>query len=703
MLLRPNKVQNEKLAEELKKTQIEIKKVEAELIQLTKPYRTVPFYLTLITTVFSAVAAVGAFYGIFLQSNWTKIEEANRKQEIAELNKTKKELEESTKVLRKDAAKRVKDAQDATDSLENLTKAKQEFEDSFVFSAKYVVATYEDLKKQANLDTPYADPDKRRFAGEQLAKFQKALALSPHDYGVAVSFLKHSSNDVRRLAALTLSQLGKAQVQALDQRQEHAAAILDALLTEKDIDTKRLAITAVAHLGEEAAGPLLARLRSEADEPKLNVIRALGELGKEATEPVIDALVKTLAEPDLQLKRQAVLSLATIGPRAARAEEAIASLAPTKLDGLLDDPETYGLSVQIISGLRSVGATRPDTLKMLLRFLDVSDATGDHRLLNDLRKELLMTFGVIGRKAAPATDKIKAILKAERDAAILEEAAITLAKIGGAKEINGLVQSNELSLQQAALVALTALESDKERQHYLSALLKGKSGENFLSSYAIQRLQNRGESSIPLFIDALAVVGNAVIRENIMNALGDVGRNSKDALQALAARASDNQYPNIQGAAIRALARAGPDSLKEAQGAIEGLVSDPKVSDSVSRAAKGALFASLRPEKRYQGELKAGHLDTKLDKYYVAYPYKMEKGYLYRIDVMSREFDAFLYVKKDGKTLGFDDDSGGNLNARLFFEPPDTGTFEIWATTYARRAVGHFTVEVRRIRKKRAS
>ena len=55
----------------------------------------------------------------------------------------------------------------------------------------------------------------------------------------------------------------------------------------------------------------------------------------------------------------------------------------------------------------------------------------------------------------------------------------------------------------------------------------------------------------------------------------------------------------------------------------------------------------------------------------------------YQIDLVSTAFDAYLRVlDKDGLELAFDDDSGGNLNARLVFTPPAAGPYRIVATSF---------------------
>lgn len=74
---------------------------------------------------------------------------------------------------------------------------------------------------------------------------------------------------------------------------------------------------------------------------------------------------------------------------------------------------------------------------------------------------------------------------------------------------------------------------------------------------------------------------------------------------------------------------------------------------------------------------------------------KLAKDKTYQIDMESRDFDSYLRVEDStGKQLAEDDDSGGNLNARLRFTPPKDEVYQIIATTFAGGA-GMYTLKVR--------
>jgi hypothetical protein len=63
------------------------------------------------------------------------------------------------------------------------------------------------------------------------------------------------------------------------------------------------------------------------------------------------------------------------------------------------------------------------------------------------------------------------------------------------------------------------------------------------------------------------------------------------------------------------------------------------------------------------------------------YAVRMEANRTYEIDMISNDFDAYLNVVDDtARIVAADDDSGGNLNARIIFTPVRGGLFHIEAT-----------------------
>ena len=68
----------------------------------------------------------------------------------------------------------------------------------------------------------------------------------------------------------------------------------------------------------------------------------------------------------------------------------------------------------------------------------------------------------------------------------------------------------------------------------------------------------------------------------------------------------------------------------------------------------------------------------------------------YVIDLVSNQFDAYLYLHDmAGVLLAFDDDGGDGLNSRITYKTQAAGTYKIIATSLGSRSVGNFTLSIR--------
>jgi hypothetical protein len=101
--------------------------------------------------------------------------------------------------------------------------------------------------------------------------------------------------------------------------------------------------------------------------------------------------------------------------------------------------------------------------------------------------------------------------------------------------------------------------------------------------------------------------------------------------------------------------------------------------------------------KELSGELTANDPKDKVRNASFAkfYPYKLEKGRTYQIDLRSKDFDSYLRLENPaGAQVAFDDDSGGYRDARIIYQPQESGEFKIIATTFIGGA-GRFTLTVK--------
>jgi thiol-disulfide isomerase/thioredoxin len=77
------------------------------------------------------------------------------------------------------------------------------------------------------------------------------------------------------------------------------------------------------------------------------------------------------------------------------------------------------------------------------------------------------------------------------------------------------------------------------------------------------------------------------------------------------------------------------------------------------------------------------------------YPIELQAGVSYRIDLVSKDFDAFLRLEDStGAQVAEDDDSGGGLNARIVHKPAKSGQYKIIASTFKALETGKFTLTV---------
>jgi hypothetical protein len=66
------------------------------------------------------------------------------------------------------------------------------------------------------------------------------------------------------------------------------------------------------------------------------------------------------------------------------------------------------------------------------------------------------------------------------------------------------------------------------------------------------------------------------------------------------------------------------------------------------------------------------------------------------LEVTSTDFDAYAVIQdQNGNVLARDDDSGGNLNARIVFTLPYTGNYRMLANTLRVGATGAYSLSVR--------
>lgn len=117
------------------------------------------------------------------------------------------------------------------------------------------------------------------------------------------------------------------------------------------------------------------------------------------------------------------------------------------------------------------------------------------------------------------------------------------------------------------------------------------------------------------------------------------------------------------------------------------------VASNALRRIQLAVPQPSTPGKVIRGELTDDDpLDALRKKSHVRkHELDLEKGSIYRIDLLSEHFDPYLrIIDVDGKILAKNDDGGAGLNARLMFTAPQDGEFQAVVTSYGAGGVGAY-------------
>jgi hypothetical protein len=79
---------------------------------------------------------------------------------------------------------------------------------------------------------------------------------------------------------------------------------------------------------------------------------------------------------------------------------------------------------------------------------------------------------------------------------------------------------------------------------------------------------------------------------------------------------------------------------------------------------------------------------------YQAFRFRGEKGQRVQVDMKSKDFDAYLVVRRAGSIIDVvdNDDAGGGTDARVVYTLPATGDYEVRANSVNNKARGAFTV-----------
>jgi predicted Zn finger-like uncharacterized protein len=152
------------------------------------------------------------------------------------------------------------------------------------------------------------------------------------------------------------------------------------------------------------------------------------------------------------------------------------------------------------------------------------------------------------------------------------------------------------------------------------------------------------------------------------------------------------------------IAKGDKDKVKDIKDGEKKKIDDIKFDNNPPPQLKpGAIHARLN----VNGDFRDNNLLTRLDPANIGgnrrwphklYGLRLEANRSYQIDMMSNDFDAFLWMLDDANfVIASDDDGGDGLNSRIIITPQRTGVYYIEATSLGGRGAGQYTFMIQRL------
>jgi HEAT repeat protein len=553
-------------------------------------------------------------------------------------------------------------------------------------------AAIDPLEKAASAD----DADVRFYAVWAIAFIGPPVQSATP---VVLRALGDTSAQVRRKAAYALGRINA--------NPKLAVGPLVTALADPDTDVVQAVQDALPTMGK-AATPLLVKiLRSDNPTPRLRAIQTLGAIGADAAEAVPD--LQGLLQSGKGLAEPAANALAGIGVPAlpALTSAAAADDAAVRAQALGALQRIGAPAVPALVDL--LGAKQADVRRQaaaLLGPIPVNDKMviiGLGYALKDddyqVRRNALQALRNRGA-AAKLAEPYVAVLLTDSDPPLRLDAFHTLKNLGvdprpslkkALSHADPAIRMNTASL----MVALN-LEVDLAEPILLDGL---KAKDLAARIQAANTLAQRGlqtDAVLPIFIDGLSA-DTAPVRLICLERLALIGPPAKAAIPGLIKALADTA-PRSRLIAARALGNIGPDA-KQALDALAmlGKDDDPSVRQVAQAAAVQIRADPKQKEFQVQGVLTASDPFDRVrtQHHHVVHIYPMKAGQQYTIDLTS-PWDNYLRLENaQGEQLAQDDDSGGNLNARITFQPPADGWYRVIVTTYAPGATGNYSLRIR--------
>jgi HEAT repeat protein len=428
---------------------------------------------------------------------------------------------------------------------------------------------------------------------------------------------------------------------------------------------------------------------------------------------VIVGLGYATKDADYQVRLSALQALQNRGTLAKLAEPYVSAL-------LVDfDPK---IRVAAFHTLRNLGVDPRPGLKKALGNADAKVRINTASLMSELNLEVdlaepILLEGIklkdqaIKMQAAHAlslrglkADEVLPIFIANLDneeAGLRKQAAEAIARYGAkaskaAPALIAALDDADDGVRSAALAAVRQVGADAKTLFPAMIKLLRKKNDP-LHGAAAQVVFQVGPDAVGEITALLKSEESPALRLTCLQTLAMVGPRAKDAAGELV-KALGDPAPRARMAAARALGNIGPD----AKTALDALAKAEKDDDANVKQIAAAAIAQIRADPNQKefvvkGVLTPGDPFDRVRNgcFHVVHTYRMKAGQTYTIDLVS-PWDNYLRLENaQGTELAQDDDSGGNLNARIVFRAPEDGWYRIIVTSFANGASGDYTLRVR--------
>jgi HEAT repeat protein len=382
--------------------------------------------------------------------------------------------------------------------------------------------------------------------------------------------LSDSSSKMRAHAARALGKIGKPA--------SEAAAALFRLVGDPDAMVRRESLRALREIrpGPKVVLPLFVKLLKDPNPSvKMRAMEALHELGDDAVGPLVECL------GDESTAHWACLVVGELGPKAKAAVPALTKL----LDHAAPD-----MRQQAILSLAAIGPASEPAAGRLAQALE-------DPLLRDAATFALVRIGKVSEEAEA---KIRANAKADP----------ILTKVVSMWALAKLHPEDKTLVREAAGVWVDGLKSDREpvRTAAARAINDIRPGPKVMVPLMEKALENAKPEVVEHVLNALATVGapavpnliealeHEKVRPMVAYVLGRIGPQAEAATQALAELLGDANPATRREAAI-ALAKIGPAAKQAVPALIEAMETRRQSEDYGPVYALGSIGPAAAPAK----------------------------------------------------------------------------------------------------------